>query len=161
MKKIIIGLFFLLFISAASVNAQDYNTGIGLRGGPFNGLTIKHFLSSNTAVEGVLSTQWSGWLISGTWEKHATAFNTEGLKWFYGVGAHIGFWNNSNFPGSNNNQQSNTVLGVHGALGLEYTFNEIPFSIGADWKPALNLIGYNDQQFWGSNMSGAYIRFNF
>jgi len=161
MKKIIIGLFFLLFISAASVNAQDYNTGIGLRGGPFNGLTIKHFLSSNTAVEGVLSTQWSGWLISGTWEKHATAFNTEGLKWFYGLGGQIGFWNNSNYPGGDLNHGNYTVLGVHGALGLEYTFNEIPFSIGADWKPALNLVGYGNQQFWGGNMSGAYIRFNF
>jgi hypothetical protein len=161
MKKIIIGLFFLLFISAASVNAQDYNTGIGLRGGPFNGLTIKHFLSSNTAVEGVLSTQWSGWMISGTWEKHATAFDTEGLKWFYGLGGQIGFWNNSNtnFPGYDATHNTSTLLGFHGALGLEYTFNEIPFSIGADWKPAFNLTG--DNGFWPGYMSGAYIRFNF
>lgn len=161
MKKIIIGLFFLLFALTTSVQAQDYNTGVGIRGGAFNGLTIKHFMTSTTAVEGVLSTQWSGWLISGTWEKHAPAFNADGLKWFYGVGAHVGFWNNNNFPGYDPAHGNYTVLGVHGALGLEYTFEEIPFSIGADWKPALNLVGYGNQGFWGANMSGAYIRFNF
>ena len=161
MKKIIIGLFFLLFVAATSLQAQDYNTGIGLRGGPFNGLTIKHFLTSSTAIEGVLSTQWSGWLISGTWEKHAPAFNADGLKWFYGVGGQVGFWSNSNFPGYDPNHGNYTVLGVHGALGLEYTFKEIPFSIGADWKPALNLAGYGNRQFWGGDMSGAYIRFDF
>jgi len=163
MKKFIIGLFFLLFIAATNVQAQDYSTGIGLRGGPFNGVTIKHFLTTSTAVEGVLSTQWGGWMVSGTWEKQAPAFSVEGLKWYYGLGGQIGFWNtsNTNFPGYDSNHGSYTVLGVHAALGLEYTFKEIPFSIGADWKPALNLAGYASQPFWAGNMSGAYIRFNF
>ena len=160
MKKIIIGLVFMLFVSAMSVQAQDYNTGIGLRGGPFNGLTIKHFISSTNAIEGVLSTQWNGWMVSGTWEKHATAFDADGLKWFYGIGGQVGFWNDNVYWGTPNHGDY-TVLGIHGALGLEYTFNEIPFSIGADWKPALNLSGYGSRQFWGDGMSGAYIRFNF
>lgn len=160
MKKIIFGFILLLFAAATNVQAQDYNTGIGLRGGPFNGLTVKHFLSSTNAVEGVLSTQWDGWLISGTWEKHATAFDTDGLKWFYGIGGQIGFWND-NVTWGTPNHGDYTVLGIHGALGLEYTFDEIPFSVGADWKPALNLSGYGSRQFWGDGMSGAYIRFNF
>jgi hypothetical protein len=161
MKKIIIGLFLLLCVSATNLQAQDYNTGVGLRGGPFNGFTIKHFLTATTAVEGVLSTQWSGWLISATWEKHAQAFDVEGLNWFYGVGGQIGFWNQNNYPGYDPKHGNYTVIGVHGALGLEYTFKEIPFSIGADWKPAINLVGYGNRQFWGGDMSGAYIRFNF
>ena len=45
--------------------AQDYNTGIGLRGGLSNGLTIKHFISSNTALEGIISTRWRGLELTG------------------------------------------------------------------------------------------------
>ena len=161
MKKIIIGLFLLLCIAATSVQAQDYNTGIGLRGGTFNGLTIKHFMTHSTAFEGVLSTQWNGWMISGTWEKHATAFDAPGLKWFYGLGGQVGFWNNYDYYYGFNDQADYTLIGVHAALGMEYTFEEIPFTIGADWKPAFNLSGYGSRQFWGDGMSGAYIRFNF
>jgi hypothetical protein len=57
MKKLILALTVALFILAPA-KAQDYKTGIGVRGGLYNGLTIKHFLGSKTAVEGLLSTRW-------------------------------------------------------------------------------------------------------
>lgn len=157
MKKIIFALVFMLFGTALSVQAQDYNTGIGVRGGTFSGLTIKHFLNESAAVEGVLTTRWGGWMISGTWEKHAPAFDVQNLKWFYGLGGQVGFWNDNAYWGDPNHGNY-SVVGVHGALGLEYTFKEIPFSLGADWKPALNISGYNG--FWGDNV-GLSIRYNF
>lgn len=157
MRKIIFALVFMLFGTVLSVQAQDYNTGIGIRGGTFNGLTIKHFLTESTAVEGVLTTRWNGWMISGTWEKHQTAFDVKNLKWFYGLGGQVGFWND-NATWGDPNHGNYSVLGVHGALGLEYTFSELPFSVGADWKPMLNISGYNG--FWG-DVVGITFRYNF
>ena len=52
MFVLLIALFFGL-----KSNAQDYNTGIGLRGGWGTGLTIKHFLGENKAIADLLPHQ--------------------------------------------------------------------------------------------------------
>ena len=43
MKRLIILLSFVLGLSGFA-SAQDYSTGVGLRGGPFVGLSVKHFV---------------------------------------------------------------------------------------------------------------------
>ncbi|MCX6253729.1 MAG: hypothetical protein NTV31_04540 [Bacteroidia bacterium] len=145
MKKII-----LTFILALSIvilaSAQEYKTGVGLRGGFSNGLTIKHFVSEKAAFEGLLSTRWQGFDITGLYEIHNQAFEVQHLNWYFGFGAHIGFWNGDNVPWGDPNT-SYTVIGLDGILGIEYSFNEAPINIGIDWKPAFNLIGYSG--FWG------------
>ena len=76
MKKIIIGL--LVVLSTISISyAQDYRTGIGVRGGYFNGLTIKHFTSQSTAFEFLLASRWRGFEITGLYEFHKPAFQEE------------------------------------------------------------------------------------
>jgi hypothetical protein len=127
-------------------NAQDYKTGIGLRGGLANGLTVKHFLGEKSAVEGIIASRWRGFELTGLYEIHATAFEVERLKWYYGFGAHVGFWNGS-YAGWGTSGTSYTVVGVDGILGLEYSLKDIPINIGLDWKPAFNIIGYTG--FWG------------
>lgn len=126
--------------------AQDYNTGIGLRGGYFNGLTVKHFVGEKAAFEGILSSRWRGFQVTGLYEIHNQAFNTSRLNWYYGFGAHLGFWdgNRTKWGDANTNY---TVVGIDGILGMEYNFVEVPFNIGLDWKPSMNLIGYSG--FWG------------
>ena len=71
--------------------AQDYTTGIGIRGGYFNGLTVKHFVSDQAALEGIFTSRWRGFQVTGLYEIHNQAFNTPRLNWYYGFGAHIGF----------------------------------------------------------------------
>jgi len=44
MKKLFFVLPFLMFLGTYRSNAQDYKTGIGLRGGWTSGLTAKHFI---------------------------------------------------------------------------------------------------------------------
>ncbi len=157
MKKI--GLTILLALCCFFFsNAQDYNTGIGLRGGFANGITVKHFVSSNTAFEGIISSRWRGIGLTGLYEIHGRAFNTERLKWYVGFGAHVGFWDGDNTskywgePGT-----SYTVIGVDGILGLEYSFVDVPINLGIDWKPAYNFFGYSG--FWadGGAFSIRYI----
>jgi len=145
MRKIFMTAIIMICVVAFS-NAQDYNTGIGLRGGLSNGLTIKHFLGEKTAIEGILSSRWKGFNITGLYEIHKQAFDTERLNWYYGVGGHVGFWNGNDVDWVNDNDDY-TVIGIDGILGLEYNFKEIPINLSVDWKPAMNIIGYSG--FWG------------
>lgn len=132
--------FLLTLVLAVTVvtlaNAQDYKTGIGLRGGLYNGLTIKHFIGEKAALEGLILTRWSGFEITGLYEIHNRVFDVDRLNWYYGLDAHVGFYG-SNYAGG-----SVTVANIDGILGLEYSFKEIPINIGIDWKPAFNFVGY-------------------
>jgi hypothetical protein len=140
-----------LLISLISVfsvlygTAQDYKTGIGIRGGLSNGLTVKHFISENTALEGILTTRWRGFNVTGLYEIHNNT-KVNRLNWYFGAGAHIGFWNGDNVKWANDNNDY-TVIGIDGILGIEYNFEALPFNLSLDWKPAINLIGHTG--FWG------------
>lgn len=137
--------FFLTMILTIAIvalsNAQDYKTGVGLRFGYGAGFTVKHFINDRSAIEGLLFTKWHGFDITGLYEIHGQAFDVEKLKWYYGFGAHLGFYDGDyarwGEPGSTYN-----VLGIDGILGIEYSFSEVPINLGLDLKPALNLIGY-------------------
>lgn len=137
-----------LLLSMIGVQAQDYTTGIGVRGGVANGITVKHFIGETAALEGIVASRWRGWNITGLYEKHARAFQVPTLNWYYGGGAHIGFWNGNHVKWAKDDKDY-TVIGIDGILGLEYTFKEVPFNISIDWKPSFNLSGYNG--FWGDN----------
>ena len=142
MKKFVITCLIVVCLISLS-NAQDYNTGIGLRGGYFNGLSIKHFSGDNRALEFILDSRWRGFAITGLYEIHKPAFKTERLNWYYGLGGHIGFWNGDyTHKKWGNYGETYTVVGIDGILGLEYNFREIPFNLSLDWKPAFNIAGY-------------------
>lgn len=145
-KTIITSLIAFCFVSISF--AQDYNTGIGVRAGFFNGLTVKHFISERAAIEGLLASRWRGLELTVLYELHGRAFDTDRLNYYYGFGGHIGFYDGDHTggrwgdPGNRYN-----VIGIDGILGLEYNFREIPFNISIDWKPAFNIVGYSG--FWG------------
>src|SRR5438477_8761570 len=81
-----------LFISVKG-QSQSYKTGIGVRlGGTAQGITVKHFINPDGALEGILSFGWRSFLITGLYEKHQNITGAEGLQWFFGGGAHIGFY---------------------------------------------------------------------
>jgi hypothetical protein len=148
---------FILFLSIVSISrGQDYRTGVGLRGGFSQGLTLKHFVSNKSAFEGILSTRWSGFELTGLYEIHNRAFDVDRLNWYYGFGGHIGFWN-GDYVYWGNTGTSYTVVGLDGILGIEYNFSEVPINIGIDWKPVLNFVGYYG--FWadGGALSIRYI----
>ncbi len=155
MKRIVITCLIVFCLVSISY-AQDYNTGVGLRAGFYSGLTVKHFIGTKSAFEGILATRWRGFEITGLLEIHNQAFDAERLKWYFGFGGHIGFWNGDyakwGTPGS-----KYTVLGIDGILGLEYSFTEIPVNISLDWKPTINIVGYSG--FWadGGALSIRYI----
>ena len=155
MKKLV-RLIIIAFSITAFNYSQDYSTGIGLRAGFESGITFKQFISSKSALEAIVATRWRGAEFTGLYEVHNMAFHTERLNWYFGFGAHIGFWN-GNYVEWGTPGTRYAVLGIDGILGLEYNLKEIPVNIGVDWKPAFNVLGY--EGFWvdGGAISIRYI----
>lgn len=137
MKKVLITLSFVFVMTLVS-NSQDYRTGLGLRLGPSTGITVKHFISDVSALEGILISRWNGFLFTGLYEYHAPAFGITGLYWYYGGGAHIGAWNRDY---KENRADSYSVIGINGILGIEYNITEIPFNLSIDYKPGISMLG--------------------
>jgi hypothetical protein len=156
MKKLFTIILVVLFVGL-SLNAQDYKTSLGLRAGVPYGLTIKHFMSETNAVEGILASNWGGFVATALFENEHWTGHYPGLNWYWGAGAHIGFWS----AGANrylNSTYNGSVIGVDGVLGLEYTFDEIPLNLSLDVLPSINLIGSTG---WGGINGGLSIRYVF
>lgn len=163
MKKLL--LTFVLAILTTGLFAQGggagYNTGIGLRfGHRESGLSVKHFLGNGNAIEGILTTGWyyRGSRITGLYEWQKPISGADGLSWFIGVGAHVGFYSERYwYKGDCKDgvyqhdgewyrcDGTRAVIGLDGILGLEYKFPQVPFTLGLDLKPSFDLFG------WGSN----------
>lgn len=155
MKKVLMTLA-VVFCIVSFGNAQSYKTGVGLRGGLSGGVTIKHFVSSNTAIEGIVSSRWRGVNLTGLYEIHAQAFDVEGFNWYYGFGGHIGFWDGK-YASWGHDDKSYSVVGLDGILGLEYKIPDIPISLSADWKPMINVFGHTGLWTDGGAISIKYV----
>jgi len=136
-KKYLILLGLVVMVSVTA-HSQSYKSGLGLRGGLTPGITVKHFISGESALEGLLSTRYNGFLITGLYELHAPAFGVTGLYWYYGGGAHMGAWNRYYRTDRADNY---SVIGIDGILGMEFNITEIPFNISIDYKPGINILG--------------------
>jgi len=142
MKKILV---LFVFCSIGMITkAQDYRNAIGIRGGFSSGITFKHLKSNNRGFEGILSWHPSGFTITGLYEVHkAAAFGTPRLNWYYGGGAHIGFYNDRPryyryYPDYPN--RTFVAMGADGIIGIEYNIREIPLNFSFDLIPRLNLL---------------------
>jgi hypothetical protein len=156
MKKVLIIL--VIAISASSViKAQDYKTSLGLRAGYPYGLTVKHFLNKTNAIEGILASSYGGLTITGLYEFEYWTGKYPGLNWFWGAGAHVGFWDAGRNPHVEETY-TGAVLGVDGVIGLEYTFDEFPLNLSIDLLPSLNLIG---ETGWGGIFGALSVRYVF
>ncbi len=137
--------FFVLFLAVVS-NAQNtssnYQTAVGIRAGGTSGITVKHFIASNQAIEGIVGLWNNGFGATVLLEIHESA-GEPGLNWYYGAGGHIAVWDNSGRNGRDawfyNNRIDGIALGVDGIVGLEYKIQPIPIAISADLKPLLGI----------------------
>lgn len=146
MKKFALLITLMLFLAVGQVaKAQTYTTGIGLRLTNWYGLTIKHHLSDANAIEGILNTRWGGLLITGLYEHHFPAFGQDGLRWYVGIGGHIGFWNR--YDNRNrwfyDDNDARTAVGIDLIGGIEYTIPDVPINLSLDFKPGINLVPYS------------------
>lgn len=123
---------FVFNASAQSdVTGPAYRLGLGVRlsnSTPTlnNSITGKYFVTDRSAVEGIISFG-SRFGLGALLEIHKPT-NIEGLRWFYGAGAYVGFEN------------GDTYLGPTGILGIDYKFTSVPINLSLDWKPELDII---------------------
>jgi hypothetical protein len=121
-----------VFISQRSTAQDDYRLALGLRlsnstptlNSSFSG---KYFITDRSAIEGLVSFG-SRFGMGALLEIHQPFASAPGLRWFYGVGAYVGW------------QDSETYLGPTGVLGLDYKFSNAPINLSLDWKPELDII---------------------
>lgn len=160
MTKIRLAILFALIISGFSVKAQSYHTALGIRfGGLSNGITLKQFVSKSSAVEGILSLGNRAFIVTGLYEMHTPVDNSQLFKFYYGVGAHIGFFQDGGYYYYHNNYiyTNQAVVGIDGILGLEYKFKTAPINIGMDLKPFMDFNSGTNLYFDG----GVSVRYTF
>ncbi len=152
----VLTLFIMLVLSPDNVNSQEYKTGIGLRGGFSSGINLKHFLSPENAIEGIVAFHRGGLLVTGLYQFHTTAFDVPGLQWYYGLGAHMGIYGENHPRGWFPDDKTYITLGVDGIVGLDYKIEEIPISLSLDVMPRLNILGHTGL-FMGAGFSIRYV----
>ncbi len=155
MKKTVI--FFILVLLMFSVQAQSnsaksssYRTALGVKVWDGAGISFKHFVSGNNALEFIGYFWGQGSRITGLYEIHGPISGARGLQWYIGPGAHIGFYNSKNGDGS--------FIGVDGVLGLDYKFSGAPINLSLDWQPSFEF--GTSRGFVGS-WGGLGIRYTF
>jgi hypothetical protein len=139
MKKIPAVLFMIFFLEGAML-AQDKGVGIGIIVGEPTGISLKNWLSHNTAFDAGVAWSFEG---DGDFHLHADYlihnFNVfkprKGrLPLYYGVGGRLKF-------------SSKTRLGVRGVIGIDYLFAKAPFDVFLEVVPILDLVPGTDFKF--------------
>lgn len=141
--------------SEKNTGGNSYTTAIGVRGGWNSGLSVKHFIKNNAAIEGIVGTRWHGLNITGLYEiQKNNAFGVSRLAWEYGLGARLGLYNGQYYREYKKDRyyddRNYTVVSVVGILGLEYYFTEIPFTLGIDIIPYFDVVGRGRNYIDGS-----------
>lgn len=134
----------LAFFVTGKMMAQQGQTDVGLRLGTDPGITVKHFVRPNGAIEGILHTGYRGLLVTGLYEWHKGIGDDPGLKLFGGIGGHFGIFNHYAYYRRGYYYDvvyvyNRPSLGPDAILGLEYDFHEIPLNLALDLKPAIDF----------------------
>ncbi len=144
MKKIFL-LATVAIFSVSVANAQsmgsDYKNALGFKIYP-GAISYKHFFSAKNAT--------------GLYEIHSPINSVEGLQWYIGPGAHVGFFNTrykNAFPGA-----TGAYFGVDGVLGLDYKINKAPINLSIDWQPSYT---FGDYVGFDGGWGGLGVRYTF
>ena len=154
-----------------SQESQGYKNAVGLRGGWVGGITGKHFLDDDRAIEGILSSGWGwrGFQLTGLYEIHKEAFTKEDAEnffWYYGAGAHIGDyvykrWHPTGFTTGYYDRYPYATIGIDGIFGLEYRIQDLPVTLSLDVKPFIEIPTFHKYaipyHFWDSAFTIRYV----
>ncbi len=151
MKKYIVLLFALALIQfelRAQDNSEYYSTAIGVKMFP-GSISLKKSIGGGNYLEGLAAFWNKGFRATLLYEVH-NEMGVDGLRWYYGGGAHLGFYNPKYYSGS-------TLIGIDGVLGLDYKIRNAPLNISLDWQPSFEFGDGSGFEGWG----GLGVRFTF
>lgn len=117
-----------LIAGTSTANAQAYKTAAGLAidfgdGGTLVGPHLKHFFTSNGALEGGVLFGSGETLIQGLYTYNAAIKGASGLMWNIGVGPGVSLY------------KGGSTFAVRPNLGLDYKIGGAPIALAADWRP--------------------------
>ena len=150
MRKIVLTLVIVIGFLSANSQGSGYRTALGVKVWDGGGISFKHFVSGNNALE-LIGYFWrQGMRITGLYEIHGPIAGAQGLQWYIGPGAHMGFYNSRYGDGS--------VIGIDGVIGLDYKFNGAPINVSLDWQPSFE---FGDNRGFVGSWGGLGIRYTF
>jgi len=133
-------LLFVIILMVAGANAQTYSTAVGAKfytgNGSVGGLNIRHSTAEHTALEGSLLFYSGGIGIEGLYEYQAPIDGAEGLQYFVGGGAMLGFGTG---PRYNDNHNNSTEFALRLTGGVDYKFTDAPINISLGLDPFFYL----------------------
>lgn len=156
MKKNILSaaIVLLMAIGASAQSSTDYRTAIGVKFYP-GAITLKHFVNEKAAVEGLGYFYNNGFRITGLYEFHFDIPDVNGLKWYVGPGAHLGFYN-TKYKNNNDIRDGGVAIGVDGVIGLDFKVPSAPINLSLDFQPSIEFGDYNG---YGGTFGGLAIRY--
>ncbi len=151
MRRTLITVVFIFSMYLLAHAQSDYKLSVGARTGLANGITLKTFVTEPTSLEFLLTTRWQVYKFTALFERNQDVFGTELFNFYYGLGGHVGYWEGSEDHPLFDDAEAHTIIGIDGIIGLEYTFEPIPFNLSLDWKPAFNIVANDD--FWADELA--------
>ena len=171
MKHFFTLLVFVFACCALSTTASAQYTAIGARLGSPISASFKFFPSESAAVEAFVGFRsnkvnfgngragWTWINVGALYQIHddLNLGSVSGLQWYYGGGASVYLWSYDNdFPGSED--YGSATLGLHGNIGLDYTFANAPINLSVDWVPTF-LIGDGYSTGFGAGYGAFSVRY--
>jgi hypothetical protein len=153
MKSTLILIFTLLSLNVAG---QFYPLEAGAVGGYTAGFNFRAYLEEDLSYEALMSFRNQGLQAHLFRQQHMEAHLTKAgtLYFVYGYGAHVGFYYTDHYTVFNQNiyfgkELFSPTAGFDGFAGLEYRFQDIPLSVGLNFKPYMEL---SLRQIFGINL---------
>lgn len=131
-------IFSCLSASSQDILSSQYQTAIGVKAASGIAVSYKTFLTPTHALEAQTMFFNQGVRTIGLYEFHF--YNIEGLNglaWYLGGGAHVGFWK----PKYKKEYGSAIDIGADGVVGLDYKIPSLPINLSLDWQPSFGLLG--------------------
>lgn len=143
MKKFFSILAFLAICSASQ--AQE----VGIRFGDVihNNVAVDALFSAGkfSRIHADVSFGNNGMGLEALWDFIYRPLGGEAFYWYAGVGASTLLFDDP------------FLLGASGELGLSYTFNKVPISLSADWRPTFYIIENTDFHAGGFGVNARFV----
>lgn len=171
MKKSIVAIVAVVFLSISGLCAQRYKTALGGVLGMNNGVSLKHFFTENVAIQADLGfgikyapakLGYGHSILMDCWDFQINpnvvyqADISGAFAGYIGAGISLGEVNDYYY-----NDCVGGLFGVNAILGVEYNFSQ-PISLGFDFRPGYGLFFSNYDNVsafdWSLNLS---IRYRF
>ena len=158
MKKVLLPLFVVIatvsYAQETSTTGTEYQRALGVKISSGIAATFKQFVSSKHALEAQGMFFREGVRFTGLYEFHF--YNIEGvngLAWYVGPGAHIGFY----IPKYKTQYNTAADIGIDGVIGLDYKIKNTPINLSLDWQPSYSILGNAGLQPQFGGLSIRYV----